>query len=395
MGHHRVLIALMVAPIVSAQEEDPAEVLTRTRDKVLRIVRHASRYRCTETVERKYFSRVNLPGARSCDQIEGERARGRVKLRLKRIDRIRLEASALAGAEVFSWTSVAPRWIKLTDILESGPISTGQMGPYLEDIFRNPSVRFQFLERTGLEIKYAFEVALETSRSLIRGGAIWQPEAYEGTFTIDPGRLELRKLSIQALTVPPESHACAWEAELVYTASAYDDARLLLPERDTLRFVRLDGEESENAILFSGCEAYRDAEQPPPVKFATPLASGIEFPLVLDAPFDLSTAAAGDRIAARVSKTVVTNRGMIPEGAEVEGRILVFQHDLDTHRFLVAVAFETIRIGDEYRPLYATLSTHSVVQFQGLSWPTGTLVFPETMTVSKAFESNWITVQKP
>ena len=142
MGN-RVLIALMAARTLAAQEQDPADVLTRTRDKVLAMVRRAGRYRCTQTIERKYFSRVNLLGARSCDQIEGERARGRVKLRLERTDRIRLVVSAPADAEVFSWTGVAPRSIKLTDIV-AGPISTGSMGTYLDDIFRNPSARFNF-----------------------------------------------------------------------------------------------------------------------------------------------------------------------------------------------------------------------------------------------------------
>lgn len=64
--------------------------------------------------------------------------------------------------------------------------------------------------------------------------------------------------------------------------------------------MQLDGDESENAISFSGCEAYRDAEQPKPVKFADSFAPGIVFPLVLNAPLDLSTTAAGDRITARV-----------------------------------------------------------------------------------------------
>jgi hypothetical protein len=165
--------------------------------------------------------------------------------------------------------------------------------------------------------------------------------------------------------------------------------------RSALRFVQLDGDESENAISFSGCEAYRDAEQPEPVKFADPLAPGIKFPLVLDSPLDLSTTAAGDRITARVSKTVTTRPVLIPEGAEVEGRILRFQHDLDAHRFLIAIAFETIRIGDVYRPLYANILRTHRVEFPGLSWQTGTLVFPETITVSKAFQSQWITVKEP
>jgi hypothetical protein len=395
MGHHLALITLIAAPILAAQEEDPAEVLTRTRDKVLAMVGRNSRYRCTETIERKYFSRANLAEARSCDQIEGERARGRVKLRMERVDRIRFEASVPAGSEVFSWTSVAPRWIRLTDIVESGPISTGSMGPFLEGIFRNPSPRFQLLGRNGSEIEYGFEVALEMSRSLIRGGSTWQPEAYEGKFTIDASRLELRKLSIRAQTVPPESHACAWKADLGFSASAYEDPHLLLPDRNTLRFVQLDGEESENAISFSGCEAYRDVEQPEPVKLSEPLEPGIEFPLVLDVPLDLRTAAAGDRITARVPKAVTTRSVRIPKGAEVEGRILRFQHDLDKHRYLVAVAFETIRIGNEYRPLYATLRVVWMVKFLGLSWPTGTLDLPETMTGSKPFESYWITVKKP
>jgi len=29
----------------------------------------------------------------------------------------------------------------------------------------------------------------------------------------------------------------------------------------------------------------------------------------------------------------------------------------------------------------------------GLSWPAGTLVFPEKMTIAKGFESDWITVK--
>lgn len=88
------------------------------------------------------------------------------------------------------------------------PISTGSMGPDLEGIFRNPSVQFRFLGRTGSEIEYGSEVAPETSRSLISGGGIWQPESYEGKFKIDPKRRELPEMSIRARNVPPESNVC-------------------------------------------------------------------------------------------------------------------------------------------------------------------------------------------
>jgi hypothetical protein len=405
------LIGLLAVQMLAAQDQDPAEILTRTRDKTLAMVEKASRYRCTETIERKYVVGTNPRDARSCDEIEGQRARGRVKLRLERVDRIRLEASMPADAEVFSWTGVAPRWIKLQDIIESGPISTGSMGPYLAEILRNPSVQYRFLKQDGSEIDYAFEVALETSRSLIRGGAVWQPHAYEGTFTIDSARLELRNALIRAQTVPTESHVCSWETELGYRARAYEDARLLLPDHNVLRFVQLDGKETENEISFSQCEDYRDPEQPESLKFANPLPPGIEFPLVLDTPLNLTTAAAGDRITARVSKEVEARFVVIPKGAEVDGRIVRFQREVDSHRFLIGVEFETIRIGKVYHPLYATIRPsrdarredreqgmplrHPVVDFSGLSRPAGTLIFADTMTVSEGFETLWITVKEP
>jgi hypothetical protein len=403
MGH-RALIALIGACTLAAQDQDPADVLIRTRDKILAAAQRTLQYQCTATIERKYYSRTNPPGATSCDQIEGERARGRVKLTLGRIDRIRLEVSAPGDAELFSWTGVAPRSIKLTDITDSGLISTGSMGTYLDDIFRNPSARFQFLRRTGSAIEYAYQVALETSRSFVRGGALWEPAAYEGTFTIDEERLELRELAIRAPALAPESHGCAWETSLGYSARAYQDPRLFLPDHNTVRFVQLDGKESENQISFSECKTYPGSQQPERLKLADPLPPGTVFPLALDAPLDLSTAAAGDRITATVSKTATSRAAMIPKGAQVEGRILRFQQDLHAHHFVVAVAFEKIRIGDLYRPLCAKLDLAltakiehvlSSPDFPKLSWPAGTLVFPEAMTVPAGYETYWITVQQP
>ncbi|MBZ5603027.1 MAG: hypothetical protein LAO79_12030 [Acidobacteriia bacterium] len=133
--HHSIAVALLAASLAAAQD-DPTDVLFRARDKWLAMTGRISKISCTETIERRCFTRVNMPfGSPSCDRIEGDRRRGRRKLRLDRIDRLRLRVSAPGGIEGFCWTGAAPRFIQLSDMVESGAISTGSLGSYVEEIF--------------------------------------------------------------------------------------------------------------------------------------------------------------------------------------------------------------------------------------------------------------------
>jgi hypothetical protein len=392
------LLTLLWTQHVWAQD-DPADVLIRAREKLLALADRASRYSCIETLDRSYFRRQDRGNTRlSCDQVLGERKKFPPKLEFT--DRLRVNIEAPSGRESISWTGTPPRWIKLEDLIESGPIATGSLGTYITEIFTNAAAHYQFQNESGRVFEYSFQVPIEMSRnSLGEDAHPLRPTAYEGSFWLDAATLDLQRLVFRTVELPDKTSVCQSEANLRYRHVEIAGGDYLLPFDDRLRFILRNGEEQEVSMKFSECRAYRVG--PPPTRIdATPIEPDTPIPLQLESAIDTETAAAGDPISARVPWPVI--RPMlwlrlvyIPWGSIARGRIVRVEHDLNPPRFLISIVFETIEIDGKELPFQATLEPPAVV-FPERSWPGGTLDFAtkqNSLVIPPGFLSRWITVE--
>jgi len=160
---------------IAALAQDPFETLEKARDKMLAEIPTRPRYTCVETIDRSYFSRHSLLASYpSCERLSADRKAGRAKLRLDATDRLRVEVAVTQGTEIYSWTNPASFSYSVEQILQFGPTGTGAFAAYLIDIFGNPSVRFQALEKQSENLQYSFRVPIEASRLLIKAGTQWR-----------------------------------------------------------------------------------------------------------------------------------------------------------------------------------------------------------------------------
>src|ERR1700691_1992769 len=156
----------------SITSTDPAEALARARVKLAAIARNLPKYTCRETIERAYLAApAGKPSASlltepaSCENKEiGKNG----PLSLVAEDRLRLEVAVGESGEIHSWVGASSFDSRsLFEMVSSGPISSGNFGTYLLDIFENPGARLKFTGQKSQGsreiLEYSFVVPVESS----------------------------------------------------------------------------------------------------------------------------------------------------------------------------------------------------------------------------------------
>ncbi|MGD1094264.1 MAG: hypothetical protein ABSB35_20040 [Bryobacteraceae bacterium] len=325
-------LSIVAIALLNAQPaQDPADVLAQVRDKLMPRLPSAPRYTCIATINRSYYSRKNPPlTRRSCEQILEDKKRGRTKLQLDKTDRWRLDLTLTQGHEIYSWAGPGAFSRSVEEFEQSGPAGTGVLGPHLHEIFSEPAVQFRVLGQNDKNIEYGFRVPIEASSYLIWAGSRWRETGYDGSFVIDPGSLELRRLTLGTGELPPETSACEESKILDYPSGG---TGVFLPNRAESHFVMRDTTETESLTTLSDCRESTEkvAERPP--ELIPPLPADVPFKLELTTSIDTSTAAAGDVVTARLPEAM--NRPpkfqeeLMPKGAILTGRIMRMEHHLD------------------------------------------------------------------
>jgi hypothetical protein len=354
------LLVLSMAALGHAQ--DSAEVLTRAREKLLRSIHSIPRYTCKETIDREYFSQLKPPAlsmteapAPSCKQLM---PRTVDQLPLFSTDRLRLEVAVIDGAEVFSWPGASKFERYIGDVVD-GPFGTGAFGTHLMNIFDNSGTHFVYVgERTAggrRMFEYAFHVPKEASGFQVTTNHV--VTGYGGSFQVDPADCDLVQMVIETDELPAETGMCLSTTRINYHRVRIGEGDFMLPLESQLRMSQPDKGDTNNRTTFSDCREYRaestirlnaddiaDATSPT-VRGGTPaeVPPGIHLVLELVSPIDLRSAAAGDRISAKISRT--SDRKQAPAGAIVSGRIILLRHVLmGMPAAEIVIAFDTIEL---------------------------------------------------
>jgi hypothetical protein len=217
-----------------------------------------------------------------------------------------------------------------------------------------------------------------------------------------------------------------------YHLAPVGEGQYLIPSRSELDVISPGARETHSLSTFAACHEYAaessvtfDSEIPAAAAIAAPktvpvLPAGLSLTLALAAPIDLSIAAAGDAVTARLVKAVRArglNEILIAAGAIVHGRLLDMRRQYDTSQFQYAIHYDSVEQNGSLQPLSIRLErealivpqrTSSLYAIRGsaefsLPPPTGTsesgswFMLPTAVKphiVAAGNESRWVTVAK-
>ncbi|HEY1755648.1 MAG TPA: CAP domain-containing protein [Bryobacteraceae bacterium] len=362
-----------IPPAASAQTNDGTDLLKRIRENVMDTVTQLPQYMCSLKIDRAQYG--SAPGhARNCDGITAQHNHGEIG-RLQETDRVRLDVAIGDGNEMYSWAGedrFSDR--KVFDMVLDGAVQDGGYAIFLASIFGGDAADFTYDGLTQLDgrtlAEFRFRVPHEKSNYYF--GNRRQPSiiaAYGGSFFADPNTADLIRLVIHTSDLPEQSGACEATTTLDYIHARLSDGDFLLPRQAGLDILETDASDFHNSTAYSNCHEFQgksaltfDAppeltsiapvDKPPPVAFTLP--AGTAFKVVFTQAIATSTAAAGDRIKAKLAAAIVdhaTKAVLAPAGAEIAARILRMEHfpqEPSAARMLVRL--ETVEIGGVPRP---------------------------------------------
>jgi hypothetical protein len=424
-------LLLLVATAGAQAAHDPAAVLEQARTRLKAMAQNLEKYVCVETINRRYYQRVAPRKAPATPEPPPACAPPPPNdpYELATTDRVRLEVTVSEGSELHSWPG-ATRFDErnVDDLIRNGPVSTGSFGAYLNSVFGQPGVAYQYRGEQSVDGKmlfeYSYQVALPASHFEVKTDAGWRPTAYEGEFRLDPQTYELQRLTVRTVDPPAGAAFCQAASTLDYRRVHIGDSDLLLPRQAELQIELKHGPETHNITTFSQCREYQAEseivfDQSANAAGAAPqsaergrvsLPIGLPVTLALDGPIDTDSSAAGDPVDAKVVKPVVrpgTSEVLVPAGAIVRGRIRQVEHHLlPSPYFRIVLAFNRVEVNGAVSPfvvrsepdkgLAEKLNANLQLRDTGIwYWGVGTFLFPTNkpqLVIPAGFESKWFTL---
>jgi len=226
-------LLMFAMPASSAQEDDGTAILQQVRLKVADQVKRSANYTCVQTIDREYFRAVKTE-AEGCEHGSKDDRRKEVM-----DDHLRLDIAVSQGSEIYAWHgSSSFSSAGILELIHSGPVSSGSFIGYLDNIFLNAGILFEFqgrVNRNGLEVfAFNYSVPLAVSRHRVHGsGAEATLEPFHGQFFVDPKGFELVNLQIVVDVVPPNSNICRADIDMSYGLANISGHSSLIP-RDSL-----------------------------------------------------------------------------------------------------------------------------------------------------------------
>jgi hypothetical protein len=364
------------------QPENTSALLAQASEKVLSSLHRLPKYTCLETVERSYYvlpyylrekhatlTLTEAPPVACLGSHTGQ-------LFLEATDRVRVEVAAAGGREIHSWPAAnhfdtGP----IDQLVPFGPLSTGSFGTNLFDVFANPGTEMNFSSRelttTGDVFRYSFRVPANVSHYFVKGTSGWRVSAFSGSFGIQAQTAELTRLVLETDDLPTYTGMCRARISTDYHIARIGDGEFLIPQRSGFHTFDVDGGETDSVTEFSACREYTAEsrlsfdEQDTPgeivktkPKHGIAIPPGISLTLALVGPIDLSTAAAGDPVSARVVHLVRAPKSkevLVPANSLARGRILVMRHEYLTSEYQMSIRFDTLEREGAVSPLSVRL----------------------------------------
>jgi pathogenesis-related protein 1 len=362
-------LAAVVQPMMWAQTSDGSDVLKRIRENVMDTATRLPRYTCSLKIERAQYEAA--PGkARDCDGLAAQQSRGQIG-RLEETDRVRLDVAIGDANEIYSWVG-EDRFDDrdVFDLVSAGALQNGGYLNFLAAIFGGDAADFTYDGEKVLEgrtlAEFRFRVPLDRSNYIFANRRRYSAiTAYGGTVFADPKTGDLVRLVIHTSGLPEDSGACEASTTLDYSRMSLNDSQFLLPRQARLDILTTDASEFRNVTTYSSCHEFlgksvvkfdesaaepsngAPAQTPSPPTFTLPV--GGAFKLLFTQPIDTATAAAGDRIRAKLSVAIIdasSKRVLAPAGAEIVARIIRLEHfPVSPESVRMLVKLETISVG--------------------------------------------------
>ncbi|MCX7603338.1 MAG: hypothetical protein N2036_04600 [Bryobacteraceae bacterium] len=293
-------------------------LLARIRSVVSENLARLPDFTCVETIERSQRD----PGSR----------------RFRFLDNIRLEVALVEGKELYAWPG-SPRFEErdLRDMVGGGAIGTGDFALHARSIYLSGSARFTYQgveELRGRKVHvFHYRVPMSESRYIMRIEKTEGPVGYQGHVYNDAETLEIARIEIHIDEIPPYLPLKEGHKVIDYAPMDIGGVRHVLPVSMDMTLVGLNGGESRNRAVFSGCRQYQgasrlvfeapppDAPAPqPPVQWALP--EGLEVRMRLVEALDLAKAAMGDPVVFEVTRDAARGGTVwLPKGARVTLRM--------------------------------------------------------------------------
>lgn len=372
---------------VAAQQDSPADdakaLLLQVRQKLMLTVNRLPRYMCTETIDRSTFRpKTKLKGV-SCDEVAVLRKKTDWRVREDTSDRLRLDVAVSGRIEMFSWAGEDRFQDRsLADLVQRGATSTGAFVSFLSAVFGTDTADFTYNGDVNADgralVEFSFRVPLDKSdyrlENTVHGAIVFSAiVAYDGTFLVDPKTFDLVRLTIRVHRIPPELSVCENITTLNYRSVRLNNAEFFLPKDVRFQAISADGSELENRTLFSGCHEFHSESS---LSFDTQtehgpaqnaevrvlaLPPGLPFTLALTHAIETATAAAGDRIKAKLTSPIKEkhNHVLVPKGAAVTGRIVQIERHYGGEFESLTLAFklETVEANGVPQPFDVKLES--------------------------------------
>jgi len=311
-------LAAAQAPYDPMQPLQPETILlARIRNVVSENLSLLPNFTCVQTIERSQ----RLPGAKQ----------------YRFVDNIRLEVALVEGKELYAWPG-SPKFEEreLRDMVGGGAIGTGDFALHAKSIYLTGSARFTYQgveELRGRKVHvFHYRVPMADSRYLLRIEKTEGPVGYQGHVYNDAETLEIARIEIHIDEIPPYLPLKEGHKVIDYAPVDLGGVRHVLPASAEMTLVDLNGGESRNRAVFSGCKQYLGEsrlvfEEPPEApqpqsQVEWTLPEGLEVRLRLAEPLDLSKAAMGDPVVFEVSRDSVRGGQVwLPRGARVTLRL--------------------------------------------------------------------------
>ena len=432
----RAILLCAVFAGVGLAQQDPVDLLTQIRHRVIAGISRLPRYMCTETVDRSSFRTDEVAAKRerrSCPDVLDTGEKSPLKLHLFSTDRLRLDVAIADDSEMYSWVHEDRFGDRdLSDLVRQGATSTGEFSSYVQAIFATNAASFSFKgesEMNGRKVwQYSFRVPLSRSGYTVSNKTLARLTGYSGSFSADAETLDLLKLEIQTDPLPQELGMCQVDNVLDYTQVRMNSVDFLLPSEANMRIVEPDGGISRNRSQFSGCHEFlgestlifddRTTSNTPvsvaPVK-AIHLPPGLKVAVALAQNVDPALAAAGDPVAGKLTRTIKDPSFdlVIPKGTELKGRILELRSSYSGSASVLELGlkWESFTLNGAHHPVdllvKSAIPGSAKLPMIRAMWPdidatfrlespgVGFFVFPNVPAKYKipaGFEAEWLTV---
>lgn len=358
--------ALLLAFTALSAGDDPEQILQQIKHTVAEQLSKTANYACTETLVRSYFRPIG-PISAAC-QTSSPAADRKQFAR----DQLRLDV-AVAKEELYSWHGENNFSSKrISDIVDTGPISSGGFVGYLQNIFLGKGIRFTY---TGIssseerkEFGFTFSVPKMSSEYSILTGNKFEVVPFHGAFSATTDNFELLSLTVIPEDIPFGSNICSVETEVHYQLAPISGRAALIPDSFDLR---IDDDQhvytvsrgqyrdchefrAESALRFDYSDSIPRGTVASTVQEHLP--PGIKMRLSLAAPLNDERNYAGDPIDAILLEPIkIPGSGeVIPRGTRVHGVITRFESRFEpSDHFFLKIVFERITYGNRTYVLYA------------------------------------------